>query len=916
MKKLSFVLFVMALSGTLLSLCAQEVSQEILDQVYYRNIGSTRHGGRFVDFAVYEKNPSLFYAALASGGVWKTENNGQTFTPIFDDAGAISIGDIAIDQNNPDLIWVGTGEANNSRTAYYGDGVYKSTDGGKTWQHMGLKDSHHIGRIIIHPKNPDIVWVAAEGPLYSDNLESGVFKTTDGGKTWKRILKVEVAEPMKILSPGDEPEAVRPPRTVGFVDLAIDPSNPNTLYAASYDKERRAWTFNAGGPNSALYKTTNGGKSWTKLEGGLPTGVIGRIGVAVSPSKPNVVYANVENCNIEGISFEERWDMMKKGINPARGQREMGDEMYRSDNGGRTWRKVSPDGQDVGGGPAYYYQQICINPTNPDHLYVLGVRMWETVNAGKEWRQPFRFGGDNHAMWINPQNPKHMMLGYDHGMGITYDAGINWYHPDFMPVGQFVAVGFDYDYPYNVYGGLQDNGSVKGPSTKGGSAAILMEDWSSHGGGDGMYNVVDWSDSRWLYTESQFGPIARIDQSTGERTGIQYRNMDRWAWNAPIVVSHHNPSVIYHAGNKVVRSSNRGDNWQEISPDLTTADSTRIGRTGNIQYCTIVTMEESYLEPGVLWVGTDDGKVWVTQNDGKDWTDVTDNIPGHPGYWVSRVEPSHFDSGTAYVTITGYRNDDFKPFIWKTTDYGKSWESLASGLPDEPICVIREHYRTPDLLFIGTTKQVHVSFDGGRNWQSLRGNMPYVACEDLKIHPRENDLIVATHGRSLWIADISWVEQLTSGLGNQQAYLFQPKNRVQWKRLAENHSSSSNFSGESEAAGVPIRFYLKDSDSEVVISIFDGPRLIHEMKVEGQAGLNQVTWNYQKRVRERTAEEMEELRKRMERFRGAGRAGGGRGVSEMNYIMTQAGPGDYTVKLSAGGSESKRQFTVARDSWR
>ncbi|MDD2813383.1 MAG: hypothetical protein PHF53_08235, partial [Bacteroidales bacterium] len=249
-------------------------------------------------------------------------------------------------------------------------------------------------------------------------------------------------------------------------------------------------------------------------------------------------------------------------------------------------------------------------------------------------------------------------------------------------------------------------------------------------------------------------------------------------------------------------------------------------------------------------------------------------------------------------------------------DYGKSWESLASGLPDEPICVIREHYRTPDLLFIGTTKQVHASFDGGRNWQSLRGNMPYVACEDLKIHPRENDLIVATHGRSLWIADISWVEQLTSGLGNQQAYLFQPKNRVQWKRLAENHSSSSNFSGESEAAGVPIRFYLKDSDSEVVISIFDGPRLIHEMKVEGQAGLNQGTWNYQKRVRERTAEEMEELRKRMERFRGAGRAGGGRGVSEMNYIMTQAGPGDYTVKLSAGGSESKRQFTVARDSWR
>ncbi|MBE0677015.1 MAG: hypothetical protein IH591_20345, partial [Bacteroidales bacterium] len=424
-----------------MDLLSQVVGDNILKAANFRSVGSTRHGGRFVDFAVYEKSPEIFYAALASGGLWKTVNNGLTFEPVFDNQSVICIGDVAIDPNNPDVVWVGTGEANNSRTSYYGDGIYKSTDGGKTWQHMGLKNSQHIGRIIVHPKNPDIVWVASLGPLYSDNDERGVYKTTNGGRTWKKVLEVT--------SNG---------KHIGVVDLAVDPSNPDILYASAYDKVRRPWTFNNGGPGSGIYKTTDGGNKWTKLTTGLPSGMIGRIGIDVAKSNPNIVYANIENCNIEGVTDDERYNQLLNGI-PPKGS-EKGAEVYRSDDKGKTWKKVSPDGREIGGGPGYYYQQIRIDPNDPNHVYVLATGMFETVDGGKEWRSPFRFGGDNHAMWINPANSRHMLLGYDHGLGVTWDGGLNWYHPDFMPVGQFVAVGFDFDYPYNVYGGLQDNGSV------------------------------------------------------------------------------------------------------------------------------------------------------------------------------------------------------------------------------------------------------------------------------------------------------------------------------------------------------------------------------------------------------------------------------------------------------------------------
>jgi photosystem II stability/assembly factor-like uncharacterized protein len=856
---------------------SQIVGENVLGALHYRSIGPTRSSGRFVDFAVYEKRPAIFYAALASGGLWKTVNNGITFEPVFDNAGVISIGDIAIDQNNPEIVWVGTGEANNSRTSYYGDGVYKSTDGGKTWKNTGLPESHHIGRIVIHSSNPDIVWVAACGHLYTQNYDRGLYQTKDGGATWKKILDIKEGD-----------------RQMGVTDFVLDPSDPDIMYAATYDKSRKPWTFNPGGPGSAIYKSTNGGITWNKLSGGLPSGILGRIGLDVSVSNPNIVYANIENNNIPGMSAEERWRLMEAGKEPK--GKEAGDEMYRSDDKGSTWRKISPDGQDVGGGPAYYYQQVRIDPVNPDHVYVLGIRVWVTENGGKEWKTAFPFGGDNHAMWIDPKDPKHIMLGYDHGMGISYDAGQNWYHPDFLPVGQFVAVGYDFEYPYNVYGGTQDNGSFRGPSTRRGGVSVNLEDWKSVGGGDGMYNEVDHNDSRWLYNESQFGPITRVDQVTGESKSIMYRKMDRFAWNAPIVVSPHNSKTIYHAGNKVVRSVNQGETWEEISPDLSGKDSVKIRGTGNITHCNIVTLDESPAKEGVLWAGTDDGKVWVTKDGGSAWDDVTSNLPGHQNYWISRVEASNADPGIAYVTSTGLRNDDFRPFVWKTTDYGKTWISVSGNLPkDESLCVIREHHSNPKLLFAGSTKSVYVTFDGGMNWNKLRNNMPNNPVEDLKIHPRENDLIVGTHGRSIWIADISWLPEINQEILSKDVHLFQPEDKVKWVNTGEYNSSSSNYNGESEQTGVPFTFYLKAEPKDIRIQVLDGTRVIYETSPQKKAGVSQFVWNYSKRGTEPAA------------------TASGQGGRASVRSMPTASPGNYTLKLIVDGKIQTRTFNVVKD---
>ena len=702
--------------------------------------------------------------------------------------------------SDPAILWLGSGEANNSRSTYWGDGVYKSVDAGKTWLNMGLRESHHIGRILIHPSDPNVVYVAALGHLYSENAERGLYKTTDGGKTWAKVLDIAVDG-----------------RAVGVVDVVMDPTAPETLYAAAYDKFRKPWTWGIGGPGSGIHKSTDGGKSWTKLTAGLPGGILGRIGLTIFPKNPKILYAEIENANKPGMSAEDRWKEVLAGKSSS-GM--IDGEIYRSDDAGATWTKVSPEKRSIGGAPGYYYGQIIVDPNDADLVYILSVGVLASKDGGKTWTSPFRFGGDNHALWIDPADSRHMLLGYDHGLGVTWDAGKNWYHPDFLPLAQFYAIDFDMSYPYRVAGGLQDNGSLMGPSTNvgagggfGGRAAagppIRLEDWFGMGGGDGMYNVFDRATNRTLYNESQFGPLFRVDLVTGEAKSIAYQRQKpatRWNWCAPILVSAHTSDTVYHCGNIVVMSTNRGESWTEISPDLSTNDPAKLpvdgrGGDGNIQYCTITTFDESPLVPGLLWAGTDDGNVWVTRDNGGTWVKLNDKITGNPGYWVSRVAASPSDPGTAYVSYTGFRNDDFRPYLYKTTDYGATWTSLAAGLAEGPVNVVREDPKNPKVLFAGTDFGVYASLDGGQAWLKLKANLPTQPIHDLKIHPREADLIVATHGRGAYIADIRPLQELTPEVLAKDAHLFAVEPKVRWVGQDRRESSSSNFAGESESAG-------------------------------------------------------------------------------------------------------------------
>ncbi|MHA7101100.1 VPS10 domain-containing protein [Roseivirga pacifica] len=890
-------LMLLALATTFTAF-GQQIPDNVVSKIDFREIGPTRQGGRYVEFAVVAESPKVIYAATASGGLWKTVNNGQSWKPIFDNENIISIGSVAVDQQDTSTVWVGTGEANNSRSSYWGNGIYKSTDGGKTWKNMGLPESHHIGRIRIDPNNSDIVYVAALGHLYSDNPERGVYKTTDGGKTWNKVLEVKKGK-----------------KFIGVVDLAMSPDDPNTLIAAAYDKIRTPWTFNEGGEGSAIYKSTDGGKNWKKLGGGLPGGFLGRIGVDYAPGNANVVYANIENVNVDGIGDKERRNMLEVGIPLKRNQSVKGTEMYRSDDGGETWRKISPDGEDVGGYPSYYYQQVRVDPNDEDHVYVLGIRVWETKDGGKTWGMPFRFGGDNHAMWIDPADSEHIMLGYDHGMGISYDAGATWYHPDEKPLAQFYAVDVDMAYPYNVYGGLQDNGSVRGPSTTRNGGPITMEMWYRTGGGDGMYNVIDRSNNRYLYNESQFGPLSRLDLETGESKGIRYtgdRNM-RWNWNAPIVVSQHNSDVIYHAGNKVLKSTFRGENWEEISGDLTDNDEVKAAGTGNIQYGTITTLEESPLNADELWVGTDDGNVHVTTDGGKNWTNLNANIPNNPRYWVTRIEASSHFPGTAYLTYNGMRRDDFTAYAYKTTDYGKTWTSIANNLPNEGVNVIREDFKNPNLLFAGTELGTYASIDAGKTWTKFMTGMPTNPAYDMVIHPRENELVVATHGRGIFIADISPLQNLTTSTLNAPLTVSDVTPAVKWVQGLNANSAYTNFNGESKQVGSHI-WFKAGSAGKATINISQGMNTVYKTEVDAEAGLNHFVWNFRKITGERTKEQLESMVNRYKRFGMSDEQIAAR-MPEMKYFTADAPEGNYTVTVSINGQKESKELIVLKDHW-
>jgi photosystem II stability/assembly factor-like uncharacterized protein len=868
---------------------AARIDAVLRDGFQYRNLGPFRAGAWISDIAVPEtpmkSHLYTFYVAARSGGVWKTTNNGTTFEPVFDNQNVVSIGALAIAPTDENVVWVGTGDASCARSAYWGDGVYKSTDGGKSWRSMGLADTHHIARIVIHPANPEIVYVAAMGHLFSANEERGVFKTTDGGKSWKKVLYVN--------------------DHTGAVDLVINRREPDTLYAATYDCLRYPWRLQDGGPGTGVYKTTDGGANWKHLEVGLPRGQIGRIGIDIYQKDPKTLYALIDNRNRRGATEEEIKQARERNI-PMR-ERAVGGEVYRTDDAGATWRKVSADGGDMSSKTGYAFNQLRIDQNNPDRLFITGVNLSSSEDGGKTWTgvppsqaRPFRRAfGDFRTVWIDPQNSDRMIAGSDGGVFISYDGGKTCDHLANLPLGEVYALTVDMAEPYNIYAGLQDHESWKGPSN-GWSGSVGLEDWTTVGVGDGMYNQVDPTDNRWVYNTQEFGRHARFDQKTRERkiiapTRPQGQPLLRFNWVAPLRLSPHDPRTLYAGAQVLFRSTDRGDTWREISPDLTTNDPAKISSPGAaIQHCTITTIAESPAQAGVIWVGTDDGKAQMTKDGGVSWTDRTKEIAhagGPEDAWVTRVFASHFKAGTAYVAKSRHRQDDFRPFLYKTTDFGASWTPVIGNLPMRPINVIFEDNMNADLLFVGNDMGVFVSLDGGLRWSALKGNMPLVAVSDLVAHPRESDLVVGTYGRGVWVTNIAPLREMKVALQSQNAYFFAVEPRTPRR---EGALGNYRLYGDrlavtpNEPNGITFVYYLKEQTQEkVTFTITDAEgKTIRTLDGETKAGLNRVVWSL-----------------------GAGPRQFG-GSRPSGATQSAVAPGEYTVTLQIGGKHLTQKARV------
>jgi photosystem II stability/assembly factor-like uncharacterized protein len=823
------------------------LSEELAKGFTSRALGPYRAGSWVTSFAV-PAGPGrahlyTLYVGTRNGGVWKTVNNGTTFEPVFDAQPKLSIGDVAVAPSDPNVVWVGTGEAYCARSSSSGDGVWKSVDAGKTWTHMGLSDTQHIARVLIHPKDPNVVYVAAMGHLFSPNAERGVFKTADGGTTWKKALYVN--------------------DKIGAVDLALVESAPDTLYAVMYDKVRTPWNYELGGPESAIYKTTDGGANWSRLGGGLPTGRIGRIGLDAFRKNPDILYAVVENGNRRAPTAQEAEQDKRRGIEPAQ-QRTMGNEVYRSDDAGRTWRKVNAGYEAALDKAPYSFNQLRVDPGDPLTVYITGQSLFSTNDGGKTWKgvswpsngvMPKAFG-DWRAMWVDPLDPNRLIFGSDGGVNVSYDRGLTSYHAYNIPLGEFYAVGLDMEDPYNIYGGLQDHDSWKGPSN-GWAGEISLADWVTVGEGDGMYNCVDPTDPRWVYNNREMGTMWRYDQKTSVQTQITPRRPAgaarlRFNWTPPVALSPHNAAIVYTGAQVVFRSLDRGDHWQEISPDLTTNEDAKQHGEGNITYCTLTTLAESPVTPGVVWTGSDDGKVQVTNDGGATWLDRTARLAaagGPANFWVSRVFPSPHAAGTAFVTKTGWRLDDYRVSVHKTTDFGETWTSIAGDLPaGHPVNVIVQDRKNPGLLFVGTEWGVYVTLDGGASWRPFRAGMPSVKVTDLAIHPRENDLVIATYGRGLYIVDISVLQEVKPGILAEDLHLFDIKPRTErmtyalgnYQLLGDSHLLTPN-----EPNAFAINYWLKskaDGPVKVTVATLDG-EVLAEFDGKKEAGLNAVSWD-------------------------------------------------------------------------
>ncbi len=785
--------------------------KSIINDVKFRNIGPSVMSGRVDDIEGNPDDPTEFYVAYASGGLWHTTNNGQSFTPIFDSADAITIGDIAVNWKTK-TIWVGTGEVNSSRSSYAGIGIYKSTNNGKTWQYLGLPESHHIGKIQLHPTDDNMAWVAVMGHLYSPNKERGVYKTTDGGITWKQTLAID--------------------DNTGVVDLDINPQNPNELYAAAWYRTRRAWNFEESGKTSGLYKSTDGGNNWSLISkdgSGLPQGsFVGRMGIAIYPKNPQIVYAVIDNQKarpdtakkdtltyaldqLKNLTIEEfaqlndaRMDTLLKRnrLSPkysAKQVKEMvasnklkptslydylyvntgfegtpiGAEVYRSENAGQTWRKTNEKEIPIFFTYGYYFAKIYVSPYNPDKVYALGFSSQYSTDGGKTWKNMDKpsVHADHHALWIDPKRDSHLINGNDGGVNITYDNGENWFKANTPSVGQYYSIAVDNARPYNVYGGLQDNGvwylpSVSSRNSFANSGLGQSDDIVKNiGGGDGMQVQVDLRDNLTTYYGSQFGNYSRTNRLTKEGTKRVTPRHElgekpfRFNWQAPILLSPHNNDILYFGSNKFHRSFNQGDTMITLTSDLSKG-----GRDGDVPYGTLTAISESPLRFGLIYTGTDDGNIHITKDAGATWTLIS--ATGKKGFslpqnlWVSRITASKFKEGRVYASLNGYRNDDFNPYLFVSEDYGLTWTAIAKDLPSEPVNVIKEDPKSENIIYVGTDGGLYVSFNKGRSFMMWNAGLPKsVPVHDIAIQERENEIVLGTHGRSIYIAKLDDIQK-------------------------------------------------------------------------------------------------------------------------------------------------------------
>jgi photosystem II stability/assembly factor-like uncharacterized protein len=756
-----------------------------------RLVGPAVTSGRIVGFAVHPKDRSHYFVAVASGGVWKTTNAGTSWTPVFDGEGSYSIGCIVMDPKNPSVLWVGTGENNSQRSVGYGDGVYKSTDGGKNWQNVGLKTSEHIGKIVIDPRDSDTVYVAAQGPLWKEGGERGLYKTIDGGKSWSRVLTID--------------------DNTGVTDVILDPRNPDVLLAASWQRRRHVWTIINGGPSSGLHRSTDGGKTWKKVTNGLPEGDIGRIGLALAPTDPDVVYAIVEASDRAG------------GI-------------FRSADRGVTWEKRNPFNSQ-----AQYYSHLVVDPANKDRIYAMNVHIQISDDGGKtltpmteKWKHV-----DNHTIWIDPADPRYYLVGCDGGIYESFDRAANWSHKSNLPVTQFYDVTCDESGPfYHVYGGTQDNFTLGGPARTRSQHGIMNQDWFVVQGGDGFHCKVDPTDPNIVYGVLQYGVICRFDRRTGQRVQIQPmpaagEPTPRWNWDSPLTLSPHNPRRLYFAANRLYKSDDRGDSWTVVSPDLTRQlDRNKLPIMGKVWgpdaifkngstslYGNCVALAESPKKAGVLFVGTDDGLIQISEDDGKNWRKV-ESFPGVPDRtYVSKLVASQHDAGTVFACFDNHKNGDFTPYLLRSTDSGKTWASISGDLParGSVYCMAEDHV-DPNLLFCGTEFGLFVTVDGGKKWVRFKNGLPTILVKDLSVQRPLNDLVIGTFGRSIYIVDdYSALRSLTPAALAKAAILLPVRDAVLYIPSAQYGGSGKGFLGESfytadnPPYGVSFTYHLKDA---------------------------------------------------------------------------------------------------------